>query len=171
MGPVLLRAQETHAIRGFTKPRVEPERELEQKLRTIPDPAHAESNLRHITSEPHMAGTEGSHRLAEWLRDQYRSYGFDADIVTYSAWLGLPPAASITASRWRGSGLAAPAASGPSFYRWLMIVLGILILRVMRNGIVLIGVPGLAYNIFIGAIILGMMALHSWLERRHQAGT
>ncbi len=50
-------------------------------------------------------------------------------------------------------------------------VLGVLILRVMRNGIVLIGVPGLAYNIFIGAIILGMMALHSGLERRHQAGT
>ncbi|MBV9287319.1 MAG: ABC transporter permease [Hyphomicrobiales bacterium] len=50
-------------------------------------------------------------------------------------------------------------------------VLGVFILRVMRNGIVLIGVPGLAYNIFIGAIILGMTALHSWLERRHQAGT
>jgi simple sugar transport system permease protein len=50
-------------------------------------------------------------------------------------------------------------------------VLGIFILRVMRNGIVLIGVPGLAYNIFIGTIILGMMALHSWLDRRHQAGT
>lgn len=49
-------------------------------------------------------------------------------------------------------------------------VIGIFILRVMRNGIVLIGVPGLAYNIFIGAIILGMMALHSQLERRHQAG-
>ncbi|NKB69847.1 MAG: ABC transporter permease [Candidatus Latescibacteria bacterium] len=47
-------------------------------------------------------------------------------------------------------------------------VLGIFILRAMRNGIVLIGVPGLAYNIFIGAIILGMMALHSGLERRHQ---
>ena len=46
-------------------------------------------------------------------------------------------------------------------------VLGIFILRVMRNGIVLVGVPGLAYNIFIGAIILGMMALHSSLERRH----
>jgi simple sugar transport system permease protein len=50
-------------------------------------------------------------------------------------------------------------------------VVGIFILRVMRNGIVLIGVPGLAYNIFIGAIILGMMALHSALERRHQSGT
>lgn len=50
-------------------------------------------------------------------------------------------------------------------------VLGIFILRIVRNGIVLIGVPGLAYNIFIGAIILGMMALHSWLERRHNSGT
>ena len=50
-------------------------------------------------------------------------------------------------------------------------ILGVLILRFMRTGIVLIGVPGLAYKIFIGAIILGMMALHSWLERRHHAGT
>ncbi len=49
-------------------------------------------------------------------------------------------------------------------------VLGVFILRLMRNGIVLVGVPGLAYNIFIGAIILIMMALHSWLERRHNTG-
>ena len=49
-------------------------------------------------------------------------------------------------------------------------VIGIFILRIMRNGIVMIGVPGLAYNIFIGAMILGMMALHSGLERRRQAG-
>jgi simple sugar transport system permease protein len=50
-------------------------------------------------------------------------------------------------------------------------VIGVLILRLMRNGIVMVGVPGLAYNIFIGAIILAMMSLHSWLERRHNAGT
>jgi simple sugar transport system permease protein len=49
-------------------------------------------------------------------------------------------------------------------------MLGVLILRLMRNGIVLIGVPGLAYNIFIGAIILAMMALHAGLERRHNTG-
>ncbi len=66
------------------------ERALEQQMRAIPDPARAESNLRHLTSEPHMAGTEASHRVAEWLRDQYRSYGFDADIVSYSVWLAQP---------------------------------------------------------------------------------
>ena len=50
-------------------------------------------------------------------------------------------------------------------------VLGICILRFMRNGIVMVGVPGLAYNIFIGAIILGMMVLHNRIERRHHTGT
>ncbi len=50
-------------------------------------------------------------------------------------------------------------------------VLGIFILRFMRNGIVMIGVPGLAYNIFIGGIILAMMVLHNRIERRHQTGT
>lgn len=49
-------------------------------------------------------------------------------------------------------------------------VLGVLILRIMRNGIVMVGVPGLAYKIFIGAIILGMMALHSTLDRRMHNG-
>ncbi|MBC7810671.1 MAG: ABC transporter permease [Burkholderiales bacterium] len=50
-------------------------------------------------------------------------------------------------------------------------VLGVLILRLMRNGIVLVGVPGLAYNIFIGAIILGMMSIHSIVERRTRSGS
>jgi N-acetylated-alpha-linked acidic dipeptidase len=77
-------------IRGFAPARVEAERALEQKLRAVPDAQHAENDLRHLTSEPHIAGSEASHRVAEWLRDQYRSYGFDADIVSYSVWLPQP---------------------------------------------------------------------------------
>jgi simple sugar transport system permease protein len=49
-------------------------------------------------------------------------------------------------------------------------VLGIFILRFMRNGIVMIGVDALAYNIFIGAIILAMMVLHTFIERRRLEG-
>jgi N-acetylated-alpha-linked acidic dipeptidase len=82
--------QDNPGIRGFAPARVAAERALEQQMRAIPDSARAESYLRHITSEPHMAGTEASHRLAEWLRDQYRSYGFDAEIVSYSVWLAQP---------------------------------------------------------------------------------
>lgn len=78
------------AIRGFDPARVAAESALEQKFRSIPDPAHAESDLRRLTSEPHMAGTEASHRTAQWLLEQYRSFGFDAEIVSYGAWLSQP---------------------------------------------------------------------------------
>ena len=84
------RKQAGASIRGFLPLHVSAERDLEHRLQSIPEAARAESNLRHLTSEPHMAGTEASHRVAEWLRDQYRSFGFEAEIVTYSVWLPLP---------------------------------------------------------------------------------
>ncbi|MGO4838477.1 ABC transporter permease, partial [Rhizobiaceae sp. 2RAB30] len=40
----------------------------------------------------------------------------------------------------------------------------------IRNGIVLIGVPGLAYNIFVGAIILAMLVLHAILQKNAAGG-
>jgi N-acetylated-alpha-linked acidic dipeptidase len=83
-------AQDTPEISGFAPSRVAAERQLEQQFREIPDPERAESDLRYLTSEPHLAGTEASHRVAEWLRDQYRGFGFEAEIVTYSVWLGYP---------------------------------------------------------------------------------
>ena len=83
-------AQNVLGLRGFQAQRTDDERALEQQLQSIPDPAHAEANLRHLTSEPHMAGTEASHKVAEWLRDQYQSFGFEAEIVAYNAWLPLP---------------------------------------------------------------------------------
>ncbi|MDM9645542.1 ABC transporter permease [Rhizobium sp. S163] len=44
-------------------------------------------------------------------------------------------------------------------------VVGVVMLRAIRNGIVLIGVPGLAYNIFVGGIILVMLVLHALLQK------
>jgi N-acetylated-alpha-linked acidic dipeptidase len=95
-------------IRGFQPARVEGERALEQKLRDVPDTAHAESNLRHLTSEPHMAGTEASHRVAQWLQDQYRSFGFDAEIVSYSVWLSQPREVKLELTAPESKPLATP---------------------------------------------------------------
>ena len=44
-------------------------------------------------------------------------------------------------------------------------IIGVLMLRIVRNGIVLVGVPGLAFNIFVGVIILAMLVLHARLHR------
>jgi simple sugar transport system permease protein len=46
-------------------------------------------------------------------------------------------------------------------------IVGAFMLRAIRNGIVLIGVPGLAYNIFVGAIILAMLVVHAVLQRNN----
>jgi simple sugar transport system permease protein len=45
-------------------------------------------------------------------------------------------------------------------------IVGAFMLRAIRNGIVLIGVPGLAFNIFVGAIILVMLVLHALIQKR-----
>jgi N-acetylated-alpha-linked acidic dipeptidase len=84
------RAQDAGGISGFAPARVAAERQLEENFRGIPDAAHAEAALRRLTSEPHMAGTDASRRVAEWLLAQYRNFGFDAEIVATTAWLPQP---------------------------------------------------------------------------------
>jgi N-acetylated-alpha-linked acidic dipeptidase len=86
--PAAVTAQDS--LRGFAAARVAGERQLESRLQKIPDPEHARSNLEHLTSAPHMAGTEGSRRVAQWLLQQYRADGFEAEIVKYSVWLPMP---------------------------------------------------------------------------------
>jgi simple sugar transport system permease protein len=49
-------------------------------------------------------------------------------------------------------------------------LIGALMLRAIRNGIVMIGVPGLAYNIFVGAIILAMLVLHQLVQKKEPRG-
>src|SRR3984885_9151215 len=75
---------------SYSLPYGEAEARLEADFQKIPNARQAESRLKTITANPHMAGTEGSHKVAEWLRAQYESYGFDAKIVTYSAWMPQP---------------------------------------------------------------------------------
>lgn len=45
-------------------------------------------------------------------------------------------------------------------------IIGVFLLRIIRNGIVLVGVPGLAFNIFVGGIILVMLVVHSLMHKR-----
>jgi N-acetylated-alpha-linked acidic dipeptidase len=100
-------------ITGFDAARAAAEARLERKFIAIPDAARAESNLRHLTATPHLAGTGASHRVAEWLRDQYRSYGFDAEIVTYSVWLSMPREIKLELLKPKRENLALPEPGSP----------------------------------------------------------
>jgi simple sugar transport system permease protein len=50
-------------------------------------------------------------------------------------------------------------------------VIGVILLRSIRNGIIVIGVPGLAYNMFVGLIILVAVILQAVAERRRMGGS
>jgi simple sugar transport system permease protein len=47
-------------------------------------------------------------------------------------------------------------------------IIGVILLRSIRNGIIVIGVPGLAYNMFVGLIILAAVLIQALAERRGQ---
>jgi simple sugar transport system permease protein len=49
-------------------------------------------------------------------------------------------------------------------------VIGVILLRSIRNGIIVIGVPGLAYNMFVGLIILAAVLLQAMAEHRREGG-
>jgi simple sugar transport system permease protein len=46
-------------------------------------------------------------------------------------------------------------------------VIGVILLRSIRNGIIVIGVPGLAYSMFVGLVILVAVVLQALAERRN----
>jgi N-acetylated-alpha-linked acidic dipeptidase len=82
-------------IPGFASTRAAKELDLEKNFEAIPDPSQAEADLRQLTSAPHVAGTEASKQVAEWLLGQFKADGFDAQIVTYNAYLPLPRQAEL----------------------------------------------------------------------------
>lgn len=80
----------TPALRGFSASRTAAQLALEEQLQLLPDPASIERHLRALTAVPHMAGTPASRRVAEYIRDALRSYGWQAELIGYWAWLPQP---------------------------------------------------------------------------------
>ncbi|MCL6480959.1 MAG: M28 family metallopeptidase [Firmicutes bacterium] len=77
-------------LRGFSASRAAAQSALEQRLQRLPDPARIERHLQALTAVPHMAGTPASRRVAEYIHDALRSYGWQAELVGYRAWLPQP---------------------------------------------------------------------------------
>src|ERR1700730_6623050 len=78
------------ALRGFTSAHSVAHRDLEQRFMTLFDPARAEKVHKTLTREPHIAGSSGDRRTAEYVLQQFRSYGLDAEIEVLKAVLSEP---------------------------------------------------------------------------------
>ncbi|MGZ4836138.1 MAG: M28 family metallopeptidase [Terriglobales bacterium] len=73
------------------------ERSLEQQLLAVPDPHHAEQHMKILTAEPHMAGTPGDRKTAEYVARKFREWGFETEIVEYKVWMNYPAEVSVDA--------------------------------------------------------------------------
>lgn len=78
------------AVRGFEPVHSQRERELEHRLIAVPNPSRSEAEHKVLTAEPHMAGSLADRRTAEYMLQQFRSYGLDAAIEQFDVLLSEP---------------------------------------------------------------------------------
>ncbi len=82
---------EEERLKGFTPINSKNERQIEEKLRSLPEPENCRKYSRFLTEEPHMAGTEENYKLAQYVRDKFKEFGLDeAELVEYKVLLSYP---------------------------------------------------------------------------------
>ena len=85
-----LLAQTSSTLRGFTPDNSIVQKKYEEAFKQLTSPERCRRELRYLTEEPHLAGTENSYKIAQYLYDKYREYGLDAQIYEYEVYLPYP---------------------------------------------------------------------------------
>jgi N-acetylated-alpha-linked acidic dipeptidase len=107
------------APRGFTPESGKVEREWEAKFSVLPDAARMREAMRRLSARPHHVGSPYDKANAEWIRDQFRSYGWDAQIESFDVLFPTPKdrlvelvAPSVHRAALQETGLAIDPTSG-----------------------------------------------------------
>src|SRR4051812_17284896 len=83
-------------IMGFTSASSQKQAALETKLKSMISPEHERDFHRYFTSEPHPAGTEQNHKVAEYIADTWKKQGLeDVVIRQYDVLSSLPKEVSV----------------------------------------------------------------------------
>jgi N-acetylated-alpha-linked acidic dipeptidase len=77
-------------LRGFFPQSVQAERDLEAKFKAMPDPARMREAMRRLSARPHHVGSAYDKDNAEWILDQFKSYGWDAHIENFDVLFPTP---------------------------------------------------------------------------------
>src|SRR3954464_5365780 len=77
-------------IRGFSPQSLQIERDLETRFKALPDPGHMREAMRRLSARPHHVGSPYDKENAEWILDQFKSYGWDAHIENFDVLFPTP---------------------------------------------------------------------------------
>ena len=83
-------AQTSSTLRGFTPGNSILQKKYEEAFKRLTSAENCRRELRHLTEEPHLAGTENSYKIAQYLYNKYQEYGLDAHIYEYEVYLPYP---------------------------------------------------------------------------------
>ena len=82
-------------VRGFPPALLADELAREAMLRAVPNPDTLRAQLIALSTVPHEAGTERSHRVAEAILARFRAFGLDASIEQFEALMPRPTSRSL----------------------------------------------------------------------------
>jgi N-acetylated-alpha-linked acidic dipeptidase len=77
-------------MRGYSEAGTKKQVELEQKMRAVPKPELLRQYMERLAAEPHHVGTEQGKKNAEFIRDQFRSWGFTAELEEFDVLFPTP---------------------------------------------------------------------------------
>ena len=83
-------SQTSSILRGFTPTSSISQKKYEEAFKQLTSSEICRRELRRLTEEPHLAGTENSYRIAQYLYNKYQEYGLDAQIYEYEVYLPYP---------------------------------------------------------------------------------
>ena len=83
-------AAPTPNLFGFSTTSSAAENGWEQKFRAIPEPDRVKANMQYMAASPHNVGSPRQHEVAEWVLQQFKSYGLDAHIEKFETLYPTP---------------------------------------------------------------------------------
>ena len=83
-------AQTSTTLRGFTPAHSIVQKKYEEAFKQLTSSEICRRELRYLSEEPHLAGTENSYKIAQYLHDKYQEYGLDVQIYEYEVYLPYP---------------------------------------------------------------------------------
>ncbi|HEX6309909.1 MAG TPA: transferrin receptor-like dimerization domain-containing protein [Longimicrobiales bacterium] len=81
---------------GFTPAAAGAQRELESRFDAALHPDSLREWMRMLTAQPFYVGSPYNREMAEWLRDRFRAWGFDAEIEEYRVLFPKPRLRELT---------------------------------------------------------------------------
>ncbi len=77
-------------LHGYSAAAARTELDWETKFRALPDPARLRAHMEHLAARPHHLGSSYDVANAEWIRDRFREWGWQADLETFEVLFPTP---------------------------------------------------------------------------------